>query len=303
MTMQGFCSYATTMIQAAGAAAPATADAAAMISERVVPSAVQVDGRPHPGDVVTLGLRVPEEYRGAPAVVTAVAEKHCTVVVLDESRRYGLGECWPGFEDLIIECRHWRLNSRVCISGLQSSKTNKLNGFCGTICVHKREGHPTLIRKPSMPDKPQLMVCVRLDDPELAGQRVVLLEPCFLQELSGMLTNTSGFQIMEFTRRCQALSDEVADPNKGPIDHTLAIDRQQPGIAIEEEQHVPMSMRSQHDSFRNEIVSPSEERNGREEESALMEGDTSSIWRMVEEWFNEIHSHAKAVVMELLRWD
>jgi len=137
--------------------------------------------RPEVGDVVTLGSRAPEEHRGAAAVVTAVAEKHCTVVVLDESRRFGAGECWPSFEDLKIEVAHLRLDSKVRLVGLQGARTGKLNGFTGKICTHKREGHPIFIRKPSDPDKPQLTMCVRLDEPELAGERQVLVEPRFLE--------------------------------------------------------------------------------------------------------------------------
>jgi len=166
------------------ASASAVANLLAKGAEQKPKAKAPADDRPHLGDMVLLGLRAPMEHRGAPAVVTVVAEEHCTVVVLDESRRFGLGECWPDFQDLSIECRHWRLDSRVRIRGLQGSKTSKLNSFCGTICTHKREGHPTFIQKPSAPDSPQLTLCVRLDEPELAGERVVLLEPRFLEPLT-----------------------------------------------------------------------------------------------------------------------
>ncbi|CAE8676280.1 unnamed protein product [Polarella glacialis] len=136
--------------------------------------------RPELGDVIILGERAPADQRGAAAVVTKVAEAHCTVIVLDASRRFGAGECWPSFEHLAIESRDGRLGSRVLISGMTGSKTSKLNGFSGTICLHKREGHPTFIRKPSAPDVPLLTFCVRLDEPELAGEKIVLLEPRFL---------------------------------------------------------------------------------------------------------------------------
>lgn len=192
----GLDSSAAALVQAADVAAAARADAASLASECAVATllakaggqehkdAAPADDRPHPGDMVTLGLRAPEEHRGATAVVTVVAEKHCTVVVLDETRRFGIGECWPCFDDLSIECRRLRLDSRVRIVGMTSAKMSRVNGLCGTICRHKREGHPTFIRKPSAPDTPQLTLCVRMDEPELAGEKLVLLEARFLEPLS-----------------------------------------------------------------------------------------------------------------------
>jgi len=139
------------------------------------------DERPEIGDVVTLGSRAPEEHRGSAAVVTAVAEKHCTVFVLDESRRYGVGECWPSFGDVSVQTSHYRLDSQVRLVGLTNSKTIRLNGFTGRVCAHKREGHPVWIHKPADPERPQFTICVRMDDPLGAGEKQVMLEPRFLE--------------------------------------------------------------------------------------------------------------------------
>lgn len=220
--MQSLSGSATTMIQVVDAAAAAARmRAAAVASQDAVASLSPNHDRPQPGDIVTLGCRAPEEYRGAPAVVTAVAETHCTVVVLDESKRFGIGECWPSFQDLHIECRQLRIGSEVCIGGMQASKTKKLNGFSGKIRKHKREGHPFFIQKPSMPDTPQLCVCVRLDEPEMAGERVVMLEPRFLQSLSGMQTESGGPKLDSPTQiACETETTPEAD-------HSLATDMQQ----------------------------------------------------------------------------
>jgi len=133
-------------------------------------------GKPEPGDIVILGSRSPNEFRQCPAVVTKVAEVHCTVSVLDEARRFAIGECWPGFGDIEFESCLWRLGSRVVIGGL---KRGLLNGFSGRVAAHPKEGHPTFLIK-SDPSRPQLTICVRLDDPVAAGKKTVLLEPRFL---------------------------------------------------------------------------------------------------------------------------
>jgi len=134
--------------------------------------------RPAVGDLVVLGHGAPPEFRHRSAVVTKVAEGHCTVCVLDDSRRFGLGECWPGFADIAIERCTLRLGQRVVIDGLKSSKAGKLNGLTGTIIVHPREGHPCFVRTKA--GKPQLTVCVRLEQPLSEYEKSVLLEPRFL---------------------------------------------------------------------------------------------------------------------------
>jgi len=145
--------------------------------------------RPEPGDLVQLVRMVPQEYYQHFAVVTQAAESHCTVIVLDESLRFGIGECWPCFKDLKLLSCALRLGSRVVIDGLQGGKTRRLNGFAGTVATHKREGHPSFVRKKSSPDRPQLIVCVRLDDPEAAGETQVLLEPRFLMPHDGFVAS------------------------------------------------------------------------------------------------------------------
>merc|ERR1719310_588726 len=123
-----------------------------------------------PGDSVVLGDRAPPEFRHCPAIVTQAGEEHCTVTVLDKSRRFGIGECWPSFDDIQKDelGGSWRIGQRVIIQGLQGGKTKRLNDFTGIICLHPREGHPTFIRKPAEPERPQLTVCIRLDDPVAA---------------------------------------------------------------------------------------------------------------------------------------
>lgn len=148
---------------------------------------------PHPqvGDVVVLGDRA-QEYRQCSAVVTKIADTHCTVTVLDESRRFGVGECWPGFEDLKLESSSWRVGSHVVINGLQSAKHVQLNGLSGRVVAHPTKGHPTFICKPSAPDQPQLTLCVTMDDPAAARQRSVLLEARYLRPYEELLNETTA---------------------------------------------------------------------------------------------------------------
>lgn len=136
--------------------------------------------RPEPGDLVVLGSAVPQEFKSCPAVVTKVLESHCTVVVLDDCWRVGIGECWPSFGDFCLESSTLRLGARIVVEGLQGARTRRLNGFSGIVSLHPHEGHPTFVRKPSAPERPQLTVCVDFDDPDAAGERSVLLEPRFL---------------------------------------------------------------------------------------------------------------------------
>jgi len=139
-----------------------------------------------------LGPSAPPEHRFCQAVVTKVAEAHCTVVVLDAEHRTGVGECWPGFADLHTESCTLRLGSRVVVEGMQSAKTRRLNGLTGVISSHPRQGHPTFVRKPSAPDRPQLTVCVVFDDPVAAGERSALLEPRFLVPYSTVAEQATG---------------------------------------------------------------------------------------------------------------
>merc|ERR1712037_347590 len=139
--------------------------------------------RPREGDVVILGPRSPPEFRQCPAVVTRVAEVYCDVVVLDDSKRFGVGECWPSFDDIVLVSSAFRLGARVVVAGLTKERTRHLNGCTGSVTCHPRNGHPTFVHKASSPDRPQLTLCVGLDDP--AGGKVssVLLEPRFLRPL------------------------------------------------------------------------------------------------------------------------
>lgn len=135
---------------------------------------------PERGDLVNLGMQVVTEFRGRPAVVTEVFEKHCSVTVLDQSMKFGEGELWPNFGDLEITCDSWRLGTHVTISGLCNNRHQMLNGLGGIIIEHPSEGHPCFVQKPSLPFKPRLTLCVALDDPATARQKSVLLEPQFL---------------------------------------------------------------------------------------------------------------------------
>jgi len=132
------------------------------------------------GDIVILGDSVPFEYRACYAVVTKVAEAHCTVIVLDEQQQVAVGECWPGFYDVCLKSDRLRLGKAVIVNGMGGTKTKHLNGLTGTIVAHPREGHPSFIRKGSSLEKAWLTVCVRFHDPHLAKHRSALIEPRFL---------------------------------------------------------------------------------------------------------------------------
>mmetsp|Transcript_2033 Transcript_2033/g.6487 ORF Transcript_2033/g.6487 Transcript_2033/m.6487 type:complete len:270 (+) Transcript_2033:88-897(+) len=142
---------------------------------------------PDAGDLVLLGRGCPPEFHGCTAVVTAVGEDHCTVAVLDESRRYAIGNCWPCFHDVSIRSHAWRLGQRVVVSGMTGRATKGFNGCVGTIARHPREGHPSFVCKASAPDTPQLVVCVRFDDAAAAGKASALLEPRFLEPFEAHL--------------------------------------------------------------------------------------------------------------------
>lgn len=123
---------------------------------------------------------MPNEYRASPAVITKVAEAHCTVVVLDERQQSGVGECWPGFHDVTLESLKLRIGTHVVIDGMVGTRTRHLNGLTGIISEHPKEGHPVFIRKSASPDTPILAVCVCFNDPNAAKGRSALIEPRFL---------------------------------------------------------------------------------------------------------------------------
>lgn len=144
------------------------------------------------GDLVLLGVGAPVEFRGSKAVVTKIAQDHCTVAVLDSSLRFSVGECWPMLHDMRMLSHAWRLGTRVVIDGL---KTGKLKGFNGSVCkieAHPSQGHPFFVCKPGRESSaqavrfrhnmmPQLAMCLRFDDVKSAGSNTVILEPRFLK--------------------------------------------------------------------------------------------------------------------------
>merc|ERR1712217_189430 len=134
---------------------------------------------PKVGSIIKLDSNSSQEYRCSRAVVTKVADEHCTVVVLDPSGRFGVGESWPSFKDLHVESDKFVLGSRVVVHGMQGARTSRFNDLSGVITSHPREGHPVFIQKKE--DRPLLVVCVLFDDPESAGQKSALLEPRFLR--------------------------------------------------------------------------------------------------------------------------
>jgi len=103
------------------------------------------------------------------------------VVVLDETGQHGIGECWPNYENLILESTKLRIGTCVIVDGLINARTKHLNGQTGFISKHPRQNHPNFINKPARPDKPQLIVCVAFHDVSLK-ERSALLEPRFLME-------------------------------------------------------------------------------------------------------------------------
>jgi len=170
-----------------------------VVVESAIPCKLQtIDLEPvQVGDLVLLGNGVPQEYRSFPAIVTKVAESHCTVTVLDKSQQGGLGECWPGFQDVLVTSSAWRLGTRVVIEGMRSDRTKHLNGLTGIVSKHPRNGHPMFIMKSSCPNIPQLVLCIVFDDPEAARERSALLEPRFItpfdaaaEEIVRQLTET-----------------------------------------------------------------------------------------------------------------
>lgn len=160
--------------------APLPLDApSAQVAPEVCPTSPE-SPRVHCGDLVVLADGVPQEYRGCPAVVTKIAESHCTVTVLDSQRRCGIGECWPDFQHVVAESYKLRLGTRVVIHGCSGAQTKHLNGLAGVISAHPKEGHPVFIRKQACPDKPLLSVCILFEDITAAKVKSALLEARFI---------------------------------------------------------------------------------------------------------------------------
>jgi len=158
------------------------------------------EGKPssvEPGDLVVLGPGVPSEHRGCHAVVTEVHESYCTVVVLDSTRSFGTGQCWPCFADISLESRGWRLGSHHAVTGLKGKKSRRLNGCMGIVARHPREGHPSFVRKDSAPEQPRLTLCLRFDDPVSAGATSMLLEPRFLNPKTQLIRQVTD-DLMSF---------------------------------------------------------------------------------------------------------
>lgn len=134
------------------------------------------------GDVVKIVAGV---SRGTSAVVTEVAERHCTVALLDDAMSKGLGQLWPSFDQLELVSSAWRLGERVVLQGLTAPKLQHLNGLRGVVAKHPRQEHPAFVtrqqaasptNKQAEPSEPQLRLVVRMDDPKLAGSTSVLVE-------------------------------------------------------------------------------------------------------------------------------
>jgi hypothetical protein len=143
------------------------------------------------GDLVLLHEGVPQEFRNHHAIVTIAHDSHCTVVVLDDVTQTGVGECWPSFHDMSMESSMLRLGTQVVVTGMSGARTKHLNGLTGVVAEHPREGHPTFIRRPKCPEKPQLTVCIRFTDPSAANQSSALLEPRFLEPFDDVAIQTA----------------------------------------------------------------------------------------------------------------
>lgn len=168
------------------------------------------------GDLVRLGIGAPAEYRDCRAVVTKVAETHCTVIVLEDGKFTGIGECWPGYQDVSILDRTWHLGSKVVINGMSSERTKHLNGLTGTVTAHPKNGHPSFIRKRSSPETPQLVICVAFHDVKAAReQKSAMLEPQFLQAFADA-------EIDVVRRLSQAIASIPATPRVASCDRQLS---------------------------------------------------------------------------------
>ena len=171
-------------------------------TESDVPDEFQVDAAAATvqcGDCVLLGYGVLQEHRACPAIVTKVADTHCTVAVLDGEMQYGIGECWPCFHDISLTTCMLRLGMQVVVKGMSGDNTKHLNGLTGTIFEHPREGHPVFVRKAKCPECPRLAVAIKFHDPRAAKQRSALLEPQFLRpyDEAELQTELSAIQCLE----------------------------------------------------------------------------------------------------------
>lgn len=159
------------------------------------------------GDLVILGLEVVPDFRNHAAVVTQVHSSHCTVAVLDESRRIGVGECWPNMSDFTVESTAWRLGTQVVVGGLQGTKTRAFNGATGVIVAHPKQGHPCFVQKAAGaggPDRPHLALCVCISAEDGGKAKHTLLEPRFL--------STREAQFAEVTDSLKAVVATVSPP-------------------------------------------------------------------------------------------
>eukprot|EP00929_Paragymnodinium_shiwhaense_P059082 TRINITY_DN29575_c0_g1_i1.p1 TRINITY_DN29575_c0_g1~~TRINITY_DN29575_c0_g1_i1.p1 ORF type:complete len:600 (-),score=106.92 TRINITY_DN29575_c0_g1_i1:391-2103(-) len=132
------------------------------------------------GDIVRLGMSAMPEFRGKPAVVKQVHTTHCTVIVLEEAMRFGLGESWPSFGDITLQSSKLRIGSKVVLDGLTGKQTRRMNSLSGVVIARPRDeqdGHIRFITKASAPTEPLLVVLVKFDDARLAGQASMLVEP------------------------------------------------------------------------------------------------------------------------------
>lgn len=137
------------------------------------------------GDMIRLGQGASPDFRGCPAVVTHAGPAHCTVAVLDPSRRIAIGECWPNYCDCMLISSLGRLGSRVFLDGFQKGRGKFLNGSVGTIVLHKTEGHPSFVQR-SCADSgisPVLVCCVELDRPPSTKEKQVLIELSYMAKL------------------------------------------------------------------------------------------------------------------------
>lgn len=176
----------------------------------------EVDDPVQVGDLVRLGVGAPAEYRDCRAVVTKAAETHCTVIVLEDNKFTGIGECWPGYHDVSILDRTWRLGSKVVINGMSSERTRHLNGLTGTVTAHPKNGHPSFIRKRSSPETPQLVICVTFHDVKAAReQKSAMLEPQFLQAFADA-------EIDVVRRLSQAIASIPPTPRVASADRQLS---------------------------------------------------------------------------------
>lgn len=161
---------------------------------------------------------VPHEFRNSRAVIHRTEESHCSVSILDETGRFGVGECWPNFFDVTLLSTTLRLNNRVVVDGCSGPQTRWLNGHAATIVSHKREGHPCFVRsKRHLNRPPQFNVCICLEQPPSPGDRLVLIEPRFLSEYD--------IFAMEATNRLGAVVRQVSGSSDGELGSLMGTPR------------------------------------------------------------------------------